>query len=297
MAFQTLAAITLALFGGIAAVVADDLPAREKAFAEGMAKLESRHGGRLGVAALDLGERSGYSHRGGERFAMCSTFKFLLAAAVAARVDAGDEQWDRKIPYGKKDLIPWTPVTGKEENLEAGSMTVSDLCEASMTWSDNTAANLLLATIGGPEGFTRYLRSIGDATTRLDRIEPGLNANVRGDERDTSTPDAMVATMEKLLFGESLAEASKEKLIGWLVANHTGDKRIRAAMDPAWRVGDKTGTGENGAANDIAVIWPTGRKPFLIVVFYDAVQATAEQRDTVIADAAKLVRAALEVEK
>lgn len=176
-------------------------------------------------------------------------------------------------------------------------MTVSDLCEASMTWSDNTAANLLLATIGGPEGFTRYLRSIGDATTRLDRIEPGLNANVRGDERDTSTPDAMVATMEKLLFGESLAEASKEKLIGWLVANRTGDKRIRAAMDPAWRVGDKTGTGENGAANDIAVIWLTGRKPFLIVVFYDAVQATAEQRDTVIADAAKLVRAALEVEK
>ncbi len=297
MAFQTLAAITLALFGGIAAVVADDLPAREKAFAEGMAKLESRHGGRLGVAALDMGERTSFSHRGGERFAMCSTFKFLLAAAVAARVDAGDEQWDRKIPYGKKDLIPWTPVTGKEENLEAGSMTVSDLCEASMTWSDNTAANLLLATIGGPEGFTRYLRSIGDATTRLDRIEPGLNANVRGDERDTSTPDAMVATMEKLLFGESLAEASKEKLIGWLVANRTGDKRIRAAMDPAWRVGDKTGTGENGAANDIAVIWPTGRKPFLIVVFYDAVQATAEQRDTVIADAAKLVRAALEVEK
>lgn len=297
MAFQTLAAITLALFGGIAAVVADDLPAREKAFAEGMAKLESRHGGRLGVAALDMGERTSFSHRGGERFAMCSTFKFLLAAAVAARVDAGDEQWDRKIPYGKKDLIPWTPVTGKEENLEAGSMTVSDLCEASMTWSDNTAANLLLATIGGPEGLTRYFRSIGDATTRLDRIEPGLNANVRGDERDTSTPDAMVATMEKLLFGESLAEASKEKLIGWLVANRTGDKRIRAAMDPAWRVGDKTGTGENGAANDIAVIWPTGRKPFLIVVFYDAVQATAEQRDTVIADAAKLVRAALEVEK
>ena len=297
MAFQTLAAITLALFGGIAAVVADDLPAREKAFAEGMAKLESRHGGRLGVAALDMGERTSFSHRDGERFAMCSTFKFLLAAAVAARVDAGDEQWDRKIPYGKKDLIPWTPVTGKEENLEAGSMTVSDLCEASMTWSDNTAANLLLATIGGPEGFTRYLRSIGDATTRLDRIEPGLNANVRGDERDTSTPDAMVATMEKLLFGEPLTEASKEKLIGWLVANRTGDKRIRAAMDPAWRVGDKTGTGENGAANDIAVIWPTGRKPFLIVVFYDAVQATAEQRDTVIADAAKLVRAALEVEK
>jgi beta-lactamase class A len=294
VALRGIRAIALAFLGGIASAMADDLSAKEKALAQGLAKLESRHGGRLGVAALDLGERTSFSHRGGERFAMCSTFKFLLAAAVAARVDAGDEHWDRKIPYGKKDLIPWTPVTGKEENLKAGAMTVADLCEASMTWSDNTAANLLLGTIDGPEGLTRYLRSIGDATTRLDRIEPDLNSNVRGDERDTSTPEAMIATMEKLLFGESLTAASKEKLIGWLVANHTGDKRIRAAMDPAWRVGDKTGTGENGAANDIAVVWPTGRKPFLVVVFYDAAQATAGERDTVIADAAKLVRVALE---
>jgi beta-lactamase class A len=176
-------------------------------------------------------------------------------------------------------------------------MTVADLCEASMTWSDNTAANLLLGSVGGPEGLTRYLRSMGDTTTRLDRIEPDLNSNVRDDQRDTSTPEAMIATMEKLLFGKSLTEASKEKLIGWLVANHTGDKRIRAAMDPAWRIGDKTGTGENGAANDIAVVWPEDRKPFLVVVFYDAAQATAEQRDTVIADAAKLVRSALVIEK
>lgn len=296
-AFRTLVAIALTFVGGFASAIADDTSGREKAFAEGMVRLETQHGGRLGVAAVDLGERTSFSHRGGERFAMCSTFKFLLSATVAARVDAGDERWDRKISYGTNDLIPWTPVTGKEENLKAGFMTVADLCEASMTWSDNTAANLLLGTIGGPEGLTSYLRSIGDATTRLDRIEPDLNANVSGDERDTSTPDAMVATMEKLLFSEALTEASKEKLIGWLVANHTGDKRIRAAMDPAWRVGDKTGTGENGAANDIAVIWPAGRKPILIVVFYDAAQATAGQRDTVIADAAKLVRLAMLPEK
>jgi len=292
-AFRPLAAITLAFLGGIPSAVAGDLPAREKTFTEGIAKLESRHGGRLGVAALDLGERTSFSHRGGERFAMCSTFKFLLSAAVAARVDAGDERWDRQIPYGKRDLIPWTPVTGKEENLKAGSLSVADLCEASMTWSDNTAANLLLSSIGGPEGLTRYLRSIGDATTRLDRMEPDLNSNVRGDERDTSTPEAMIATMEKLLFGKPLTGVSKERLIGWLVANHTGDKRIRAAMDPAWRIGDKTGTGENGAANDIAVVWPKDRKPLLVVVFYDAPQATAEQRDAVIAAAAKLVREAL----
>ena len=262
-------------------------------FTGGVAGLEARHGGRLGVAVLDLETRRAISHRGGERFAMCSTFKFLLAAAVAARVDAGEEAWDRRISYGKSDLIPWTPVTGKEENLKAGSMTVESLCAAAMTWSDNTAANLLLADLGGPDGLTRYLRSTGDATTRLDRIEPGLNSNLRGDERDTSTPDAMAKTMETLLFGKALSEASKEKLAGWLVANRTGDKRIRAAMDPAWRTGDKTGTGENGAANDIAVVWPPGRKPFLVVVFFEAGKATAEERDAVIAAAGKLARAAV----
>jgi len=296
-ALRTFAAIALAFLGGIPSIIADDFSAREKAFAGGIAKLESRHGGRLGVAALDMEGRTSLSHRGGERFAMCSTFKFLLAAAVAARVDAGKDQWDRKIPYGKKDLLSWAPVTGKEENLTAGSMTVASLCEASMTWSDNTAANLLLDTIGGPGGLTKYLRSIGDTTTRLDRNEPGLNANVTGDERDTTTPAAMVATMEEFLLEKTLTVGSQKKLIGWLVANRTGDKRIRAAMDPAWRVGDKTGTGENGAANDIAVIWPTARKPFLLAVFYTSPDATAEQRDSVIADAAKLVNQTLDLRK
>jgi len=264
-------------------------PAKE-AFSESMAQLEARHGGRIGVMAVDLEDRRVLGHRNDERFAMCSTFKFLLAAAIAAKVDAGEESWDRAIGYGKTDLIPWAPVTGKEENLAKGSMSVGDLCGATLTWSDNPAANLLLPAIGGPEGLTRYLRSIGDTTTRLDRNEPELNSNQPGDPRDTSTPSAMVATMEQLLFGQALSAASQEKIIAWLVANRTGDKRIRAAMEPTWKVGDKTGTGENGAANDIAVIWPGKRKPFLLVVFCDVPQATAEQRDALIADTARWVR-------
>lgn len=286
------AALVLGFVAGIAAAVGKDDDAIARAFAKGVAELEARHGGRLGVAALDLGDGRSLSHRGGERFAMCSTFKFLLAAAVAARVDAGDERWDRRIPYGEKDLIPWAPVTGREENLGEGSMSVAGLCEAAMIWSDNPAANLLLETIGGPDGLTRHLRAIGDEITRLDRTEPDLNTNLPGDKRDTSTPGAMVRTMEKLLFGKRLSAASEEKLIGWLVANRTGDKRIRAAMDPAWRTGDKTGTGGNGAANDIAVVWPPGRKPFLVAVFYDAPEPTAEERDAVIAAAGGLVREA-----
>lgn len=256
-----------------------------------MEALEARHGGRLGVAAVDLGEpRRSLSHRGGERFAMCSTFKFLLAAAVAARVDAGEEAWSRRIAYGQDDLIPWAPVTEKPENLAAGSMRVDELCEAAMIWSDNPAANLLLATLGGPEGLTAFLRKTGDETTRLDRTEPELNTNLPGDERDTSTPGAMVGTMEKLLFGEVLSEESRRKLESWLIDNRTGDKRLRAAMDPAWRTGDKTGTSSNGAANDIGVVWPTGREPFLVVVFYDSAEATADERDAVIAEVGRRVR-------
>lgn len=278
---QTLSAITLICLS-CSIALADD-------FATGIVKLESRHGGRLGVTAVDLGNHAKLSHRGNERFAMCSTFKFLLAAAVAARVDAGKESWDRMISYGKKDLLSWSPVSGKEENLKAGGMSVSSLCEAAMTWSDNTAANLLLETSGGPEGLTKHLRSIGDTVTRLDRNEPALNSNQPGDERDTSTPEAMASTMEKVVFGDHLSDASKEKIVSWLIGNRTGNKRIRAGLNPAWKVGDKTGTGENGAANDIAIVWPKDRKPLVIVVFYESPKASTEERDAIIAETAKLV--------
>lgn len=273
-------------------LVAEETP-ENAAFSKAIGKLEARHGGRLGVAALDTGGRRAVSHRGGERFAMCSTFKFLLAAAVAARVDAGEETWDRQLAYGRDQLLEWAPVTGKPENLDAGSMSVSALCEATMIWSDNTAANVLLATLGGPDGLTRFLRGTGDQTTRLDRIEPFLNENAPGDERDTSTPGAMLATMEKLILGDILTKESRGNLAAWLVDNRTGDKRIRAAMDPAWRVGDKTGTGKNGAANDIGIVWPPGGGPVLIVVFCDSPQASADERDALITAAAGHVREAL----
>lgn len=254
--------------------------------------LEARHGGSLGVAALDLADRRLVSHRAGERFAMCSTFKLLLAAAVAARVDRGEESWEKSVSYGKSDLLEWSPITGKAEHVSAGKMSVADLCAAAMQWSDNTATNLLLKDIGGPAEVTRFLRATGDKVTRLDRSEPELNTNLPDDPRDTTTPAAMVATMEKILLGDALSPASRKRITGWMLENRTGDKRIRAAMDPAWKTGDKTGTGRNGAANDIAIVSPPGRKPLLIAIYYTGAEATPGQRDQVIADAAKAVREA-----
>jgi beta-lactamase class A len=256
--------------------------------AANLTALEVKHGGRLGVAVLDTSSGKHLGHRADKRFAMCSTFKLLLAAAVLARVDVGKESLARRVPYSEADLLSYAPITRKR--VAEGAMTVGDLCAAVIQYSDNTAANLLFSSIGGPNGLTRWLRTLSDETTRLDRIEPDLNTNLPNDPRDTTTPAAMVATMRKLLVGDALSANSRAQLAKWLVGNTTGGARLRAGFDPAWTVGDKTGTGERGAANDVAIVWPKkGAAPWLIAVFYSAPNATPAERDAIIAEAGRLM--------
>nr|6TY6_A Chain A, Beta lactamase (GNCA4-2) [synthetic construct]6TY6_B Chain B, Beta lactamase (GNCA4-2) [synthetic construct]6TY6_C Chain C, Beta lactamase (GNCA4-2) [synthetic construct] len=259
------------------------------ALSEQLAELEKRSGGRLGVAVLDTATGRRFGYRGDERFPMCSTFKALLAAAVLARVDQGKENLDRRITYGKEDLVDYSPVT--EKHVGDG-MTVAELCEAAITYSDNTAANLLLEALGGPAALTAFLRSIGDNVTRLDRWEPELNTAAPGDPRDTTTPAAMAATLRTLLLGDVLSPASRQQLVDWLIANKTGDKRLRAGLPADDRVGDKTGTGEHGTTNDIAVVWPPNRAPIFLAVYLTESQVDADARDAVIAEVARLVVAA-----
>lgn len=259
--------------------------------AASLSALEAERGGRLGVAAVDTGSGARAGHRVDERFALCSTFKLLLAAAVLARVDAGEETLDRRLSYGAADLLSYAPVA--RAHVAEGGMTVGDLCAAAVQMSDNTAANLLLATVGGPKGLTRWLRSIGDKETRLDRIEPELNANLPGDERDTTTPGAMAETMRALLLGKVLSASSREALTGWLVGCTTGDRRLRAGFGPERRTGDKTGTGERGAANDVGIVWPgEGDEPWLVAAYYANPEAEPAKRDEVIAEAARIVAGA-----
>jgi len=227
-----------------------------------------------------------FSYRANERFAMCSTFKALLGAFVLSRVDAKQESLDRPVSYSAADILDYAPITKKE--LATGHMTVSQLNAASIQYSDNTAANLLLDTVGGPAALTQYLRSIGDTTTRLDRNEPTLNSNTAGDERDTSTPQAMAATLQKLLVGEHLSPASKEQLKAWMFGNTTGDAKLRAGFDKFWIVGDKTGSGANGASNDVAIVFPRGLPPFIIAVFYTDSAASGDAKNAVIAEVAKI---------
>jgi beta-lactamase class A len=244
-----------------------------------IAALEAREGGRLGVAVLDTASGSSLAHRAEERFPMCSTFKLLAAAAVLSRVDAGAEKLDRKIPYGQADLLEYAPVT--KAHVAEGAMSLGDLCAAAIDWSDNTAANLLLQVIGGPAGFTQFARSLGDDVTRLDRNEPTLNTAIPGDERDTTSPLAMLRAMRAVLLDKKLSETSRRQLETWLIGDKVGDKRVRAGLPPSWRVGDKTGSGDNGTANTIAILWPPGRAALLATVYYTGSSASVDVRNEV----------------
>jgi beta-lactamase class A len=255
---------------------------RVRAVAE-LEALERRHGGRLGVAIL--AGTNGISRRGDERFALCSTFKFLAAAFVLARVDRGEESLSRRLVYSKNDLVTYSPTT--EKHVESG-LTIGEICEAAMILSDNTAGNLLLDSFGGPAGLTSFARSLGDTVTRLDRRETELNEATPGDPRDTTTPLAMLDMLRKTVLGNTLSASSREQLIVWLVGNKTGDKRLRAGIPKSWRVGDKTGSGSNNATNDIAVIWPPDRAPILVTAYYAEARATDDERNAVLAEVGRL---------
>lgn len=257
------------------------------------AEIEQRLGGRLGVAAIDTGSGARLGHRGSERFAMCSTFKTLLAGFVLSRVDRGELSLDKVLPYAASDVLGYAPVA--KARLAEGALSVEIACAAIVEVSDNTAANLLLRETGGPAALTAFLRTLGDATTRLDREEPTLNTNLPGDPRDTTTPDAMGDTVRALTLGEHvLKPESRQHLSQWLERCSTGLTRLRAGIPAGWRVGDKTGTGANGAANDVAIVWPPGRAPIVLASYVDAPGATPEQRNAAHADVARGVVSAME---
>ena len=249
-----------------------------------LAALEREHGGRLGVAVLDTGSGKRATYRDDERFLMCSTFKLLLAAAVLQRVDAGREQLDRRVVFGKDVLLDYAPVTSR--HVGPPGMTVAELCAAAITLSDNTAANLLIGSVGGPAAVTGFARSLGDLHTVLDRMEPELNPY------DTTTPQAMLGDMQQLLLGDVLSQASRERLTHWLLDCRTGLQSLRAGLPNGWRVGDKTGQWDGngaGANNDIAIIWPSERKPLLVTAYYMNHTTNPSTRKAVLADVGRVV--------
>lgn len=280
-------ALVLALLAlGISIVQAEDRSSGVDQFVE----LEKRISGRIGVAAVDIAKNKQIEYHADQRFLMCSTFKVLAVAAILKRVDEKKEQLDRFVRYGEAQLLEYAPVT--RAHVTEGGMILEALCAAAVSQSDNTAANLLLEAIDGPKGWTEFARNLGDNSSRLDRMEPELNLAAPGDDRDTTTPAAMCENLQRLLASEVLSKESRARLEGWMVANETGAKMIRASVARDWRVGDKTGRGKE-AANDIAIVRPPNGGPFFLAIYVNAPSESSEARDNLVAAVAKIAIDAL----
>jgi beta-lactamase class A len=256
------------------------------------AAIEQRVGGRVGVAAWNTATDAWLTHRAQERFAMCSMFKWLLAAQML-RVDETDPGYrNLKLRLHESYLAPLGHAPVTRANIARGWMTIEELAQAAVEQSDNGAANLLLERAGGPRGFTRVLRTHGDRVTRLDRIEPELNENLPGDERDTTTPEAMARTMIRFLTTDQVLNPhSRETLIGWLIACQTGLSRLRAGLPADWRAGDKTGTSvsEHNATTDVAIAWPPGGAPIVIACFLSDSRVDIDARNAAHAEVGRIV--------
>lgn len=256
-----------------------------------LAEIEKKSGGRLGCAMLDTASGKQIAHRGDERFPMCSTFKFLATAFILHRVELGQEHLDRRVAITKNDILAYAPVTSKHVGEQG--MTIAELCEAAMTLSDNTAANLLLASFGGPSALTAFLRTAGDSITRLDRTEPTLNEAIPGDPRDTTSPVAMLQNLSRLLLGNILNPASRQMLTDWMIACQTGQTKLRAGVPSDWKAGDKTGSGERGTSNDIAILWPPHRSPILITAYLTGSTLPGQEQNAIIAEIGRVFASAL----
>ncbi|SCF96627.1 class A beta-lactamase [Streptomyces sp. Ncost-T10-10d] len=244
------------------------------------AALERKHGARLGVYALATGSGLSVAYRADERFAFCSTFKALAAAAVLHRNPLS--HLDTRVTYTKADVNSISPIT--KDHIATG-MTIRQLCDAAIRYSDGTAGNLLMRDIGGPAQLTAYLRELGDTTSRMDQYEPELNRDRPEDPRDTTTPRAIAADYRKLVLGDALTAGRRALLKDWLERNLTGAKRIRAGLPEGWAVADKTGTGDYGRANDIAIVWPPHTTPLVVAVMSDRPGYDTPPKDALIAEA------------
>jgi beta-lactamase class A len=252
-----------------------------------IAEYERATRGRVGFFAVNLASGRVLAWRAHERFAMCSTFKASLAALVLSRVDAGHERLDRAVRFGPMDMLAYAPVA--KEHLAAGAMTIATMCEAAVELSDNTCANLLLRELGGPAQLTRFWRRIGDRASRLDHDEPLLNRTKPPNAQDTTTPSAMANTIAKLAVGDVLTAASRERLVGWLVACRTGTNKLRAGLPHDWRIGDKTGNNGADAAGDLAIAWPPSGGAIVVSAYVQRGRPAPRQQDELFAALGRMV--------
>ncbi|MEH7221045.1 class A beta-lactamase [Bacillus toyonensis] len=257
---------------------------------QSFAKLEKEYDAKLGIYALDTGTNQTVAYHSDERFAYASTHKALAVGALLQKKSI--EDLEQRIKYTSKDLVNYNPIT--EKYVDTG-MTLKELADASIRYSDNTAQNLILKQLGGPSEFKKSLREIGDTVTNPERFEPELNEVQPGDTRDTSTPKALATSLQDYALGDILSIEKRNFLIDLMKRNTTGDNLIRAGVPGEWEVADKTGSGSYGTRNDIAIIWPPNKKPIILAILSNHAKEDAKYDDKLIADATKIVLDVLKV--
>ncbi|WP_108651820.1 class A beta-lactamase [Dongshaea marina] len=280
--------LATAILMGISASVA------AKPLQKEFASLEQSAHGRLGIYAINTGNAQELGYRADERFPLASTFKVIAVSDLLQKSVTAPELMQHKVNFNKKDLVNYSPITGK--HLESG-MTYAELSAAALQYSDNTAGNLIVKQLGGPSEVTLYARQIDDQEFYLERWETELNSATPGDVRDTTTPKAMAITLKRLAFKDVLPKAQRRQLLEWMKGNTTGDASIRAGLPHGWTVADKTGGGSYGSTNDIAVIWPKekakgkGKRkaPWVIAIYFTQSKQDAPLRKDVIAAATRLI--------
>ncbi|PEC59827.1 class A beta-lactamase [Bacillus wiedmannii] len=251
---------------------------------QSFAKLEKEYDAKLGIYALDTGTNQTIAYHSDDRFAFASTSKSLAVGALLRKNSL--EALDQRITYTHEDLSNYNPIT--EKHVDTG-MTLKELADASVRYSDSTAHNLILKQLGGPSEFEKILREMGDTVTTSEQFEPELNEVHPGETHDTSTPEAIAKTLQSFTLGTALPTEKRELLVDWMKRNTTGDKLIRAGVPKGWEVADKTGAGSYGTRNDIAIIWPPNKKPIVLAILSNHDKEDAKYDDKLIADATKVV--------
>ncbi|MGG1848670.1 class A beta-lactamase BlaIII [Bacillus wiedmannii] len=251
---------------------------------QSFAKLEKEYDAKLGIYALDTGTNQTVAYHSDDRFAFASTSKSLAVGALLRKNSL--EALDQRITYTRENLSNYNPIT--EKHVDTG-MTLKELADASVRYSDSTAHNLILKQLGGPSEFEKILREMGDTVTTSERFEPELNEVHPGETHDTSTPEAIAKTLQSFTLGTALPIEKRELLVDWMKRNTTGDKLIRAGVPKGWEVADKTGAGSYGTRNDIAIIWPPNKKPIVLAILSNHDKEDAKYDDKLIADATKVV--------
>lgn len=276
-------------------------------------ELERLNRGRLGLALLNSQGTPLVSYRAEERFPLCSTSKLMMTAAVLHASMSEPDIMLKPIAITQQDMLSYSPITKAQVGK---SLSLRDLCAAAMQYSDNTAANLLMRQVGGPKGVTAFARAMGDNIFRLDRWEPELNTCLPQDPRDTSSPLAMAASLHAVcLQGQGtpsptgrtalLGAQQQQQLLAWLRGNTTGAERIAAGTPEKWQVGDKTGSGDYGTTNDVAIVWaanstttvpsaaqsPPQAPVYTLSVYFTQQKAQAPMRADIVAQATRIALA------